>query len=307
MNFRKASASDILDVKKLWEEVFGDSDDYIRRFISHFGIDNGYVCEISSKIVAMAFAIPTCLKSPSLRTKSAIEGVPEGRGRLYQKFKYLYACATHPDYQSQGIMTKLLETIHEDACKENFAGIFLQAANPDLANYYRKLGFEDFFYRKHFFYYNHKEHKDFTKSTMYDRGINPLVSCELCENPLRPLRPKIISPENYCKKRIKKLENHYFANWNVDFFRFLNESGTQFCEYENTIFSFKTSGNNIIVDELLGDAPHEQIADLLFEELPDFNVVHIRSIGNDFCCGQMKWCNPLEPKHKTGWLGFAME
>jgi len=288
MNYRKATHPDIPEIKELWKVAFGDADDYISRFIEHFGIENGYVCEINRRIVSIAFALPTNLKSPS-----NFEGVPEGRGSLcqgfkgsrVQEFKYLYACATHPDFQSQGIMKNLLETIYDEACRENFAGVFLQAIHQSLAEYYQKLGFEAFFFRGHAFYYNHREP----------------------ENPLRPLRLKTISPENYCKKRTEKLENHCFVDWDEDFFRFLNETGTHYCEYENTIFSFKTHINTIIVDEWLGDTPSKKIADLLFEELPDFEVVHIRSIGNEFCCGQIKWCHQSKNFQKKGWLGFAME
>lgn len=310
MNFRKANPLDILDVKKLWEEVFGDAEDYIRRFINYFDIENCYVCEINNKLVAMAFAITTTLTSPSLRIKSAIERMSEGWGSLCKNkktsIKYIYACATHPDFQSQGIMKKLLDTIYEDACRENFAGIFLHAANPDLANYYQKLGFDDFFFRDHFFYhrFNHKEHEDVLQNAQ--RANAALLNlCALA--PLRERKINLISPENYCKKRVEKLKNQCFIDWHNDFFQFLNETGTQFCEYENTIFSFKTSFNNIIVDELLGDTPHEQIAQLLFEEFPDFDVVHIRSIGNEFCCGQIKCCNLVNENLSNGWLGFAME
>ena len=292
MNYRKASASDILDFRKLWEEVFGDSEDYIQLFISHFGIENGYICVINGKIVAMAFAIPTALFLGSKFKSSRV-----------QEFKYLYACATHPDFQSQGIMTKLLETIYEYASMENFKGIFLQAANPDLANYYRKLGFEDFFFRGHSFYYNHKEHKELPQRTQ--RADAVLNLCAFAS--LREKTFNIITPEKYQEKRVEMLANNCFVSWNKNFFNFLYESGTQFCEYKNTIFSFKTSGKNIIVDESLGDAPHEQIADLLFEKLPDFDVVHIRSIGNEFCCGQIKWCSQTKNHPKEGWLGFAME
>jgi len=311
LHFRKATFREIPEIKKLWKEVFGDANDYISRFITHFGIENCYICEINNAVVAMAFAIPTNLKSPS-----NFEGVPvvteqsrsEGRGSL-SKIIYIYACATHPDFQSQGIMKMLIETVYNEACKENYAGIFLQAAHQPLIRYYQELGFEAFFFRDHSFYYNHKEHEEATKYTKSDKGINPIaVSSELCENPLRPLRLNIISPENYYQKRRQKLKNHCFVNWNEDFFRFLNESGTQFCEYKNTIFSFKTHINTIIVDELLGETPHEQIADLLFEKLPDFEVVHIRSMGNEFCCGQIKWCCLQTKNHpKCGWLGFAME
>jgi len=281
MNFRKATQLETPEIIALWRVVFGDSDDYIRCFIAHFEIENCYVCEINTKIVAMAFALPTKLQSHS----------------NFQKFKYLYACATHPDFQSQGIMKKLLETVYKEACKENYAGVFLQAINQSLAEYYQKLGFEAFFFREQSFYYNQYK----------KRGSLLVAPCELSEKSLCSLRLKLISPENYYKKRTEKLKNQCFIDWDEDFFQFLNETGTQFYEYGSTFFSFKTSTNNIIVDELLGDAPHKQIATLLFKELPDYEVVGIRSVGNGFCCGQVKWCFQAKNHPKNGWLGFAME
>ena len=271
MDYRKATFSDISKIKSLWEEVFGDADDYINRFIAHFGVETCYVYEINSEIVAMAFALPTTLALPR----------NDGEG-----LKYLYACATHPNHQSQGIMQKLLSTIFDDACRKNIAGIFLHPAKPYLADYYRKLGFEEFFYRDHFWYYKEK--------LLADESI-----------PLHALN--FISPEAYQKKRIKKLENKCFINWNEDFFRFINEREVQFCESGDTIFAYKTWFNNIIVDELLGDMPNEQVARLLIEHLADFQIVNIRMQGNEFCCGQIRWCKSLENKPKSGYFAFAME
>jgi hypothetical protein len=63
----------------------------------------------------------------------------------------------------------------------------------------------------------------------------------------------------------------------------------------------------IIVDELLGDAPHEQIAQLLMEQFSEFDVVNIRIPGNETCCGQIKWCKSWENRPKNGYFAFAME
>ena len=271
MYYKKATATNIPEIKLLWAETFGDTSNYIEHFISHFGIENGCVCETDGKIVAMAFALPTTVETQCIASL---------------QLKYIYACATHPDYQGQGIMAKLLDTIYQKACSENTAGVFLQAADQYLANYYRKLGFEDFFHQDHFWYYKHKL---------------------LAEMPVQGNTFNFISPKAYHKKRAKKLENHWFINWDVDFFQFLNEWKIQFCEYQNTIFSFKTMFRNIIVDELLGETPPEQIAHLLFEYLPEFENICIRLIGGNVCCGQMKWCNCLENQPKNGYFAFAME
>ncbi|MCL2290146.1 MAG: GNAT family N-acetyltransferase [Bacteroidetes bacterium] len=282
MHYKKAIVTDIPEIKSLWEETFGDAKGYINRFITHFGIATCYVCEVNHKIIAMAFALPTTLKSPS-----NFEGVSgeAGRGSLY-KMQYIYACATHPNYQRQGIMQNLLATIYDAACRENIAGIFLHAADQNLANYYRKLGFEDFFYRNHFWYY-----KDKLLATV----------------PVPTNTIKFISPETYQKKRVQKLENNSFVNWNEDFFRFINEGEIQLCAYESAIFSYKTGFNNIIVDELLGDVSNEEIARLLIEHFPDIETVHIRLPGAETCCGQVKWCKHWEKQPEDGYFAFAME
>jgi len=294
MLYRKASDLDTFSIKKLWIEVFGDNDDYISRFIAHFGVENGYICENESKIVAIAFAVPTTLSISEVQDLK----IQKFKDLKIQRLLYLYACATHSDYRGQGVMTNLLATVYQDACNEEYAGIFLHAADPSLANYYRKLGFEDYFFRNQSCYFNHKEHKECTRDT---NSLRPL------RKPLRPLRLNLVTPEQYHKKRVQILNNSCFINWNEDFFRFLNQTGTQFCEYENSIFSFRTESNNIIVDELLGDISHDKLADLLFEHLPEIEVVNIRSMGNDFCCGQIKWCNTLKNPDKNGWFAFAME
>ena len=286
MYYRNAINTDIPEIKLLWEEVFGDAKDYINRFIAHFGIETCYVCELNREIAAMAFALPTILKSPS-----KFEGVSgkAGRGSLYSKnlpLRYIYACATHPQHREQGIMQKLLAIIYDEACRENVMGIFLHAADQYLANYYRKLGFTDFFYRDHFWYYKEK-----------------LLSEELV--PLNNIN--FISTDVYYKKRAQKLESICSVDWNENFFRFINNGKTQLCEYENTIFSYRTEFNNIIIDELLGNTTNEQIARLLIEHLPKFETVHIRLPGNEICCGQMKWCNYWENQPKNGYFAFAME
>jgi len=278
MFYRKAVPYDTTAIKKLWEEVFGDLGDYISRFIAHFGIECGYVCEINREIVAMSFAITTEFSVNKMQKFSHSKN---------QRVKYIYACATHPNHREQGIMQRLLETIYEDACREEVVGLFLQAASLSLSRYYQKLGFEDFFYRDHSFFYKQEKNKK--------ASLPKFDSIDF------------ILPETYHEKRVQKLANICFIDWNKDFFRFLNENGTQFCEYENTIFTYKTMCNNIIVDEWLGDTPQEHIAQLLFKHLPDFEVVIIRSIGSDFCCGQIRWCHSFKNQQEKGWLGFAME
>jgi len=301
----KATSTDIPKIKSLWKEVFGDSEDYIHRFITHFGIDGCYVCQMNDEIIAMAFAIPTTLTFIDNNSPSNFEGVSSEARRGSLHLKYLYACATHPNFRKQGIMEKLLTTIYEETCSENYAGIFLHAANRSLQNYYKKLGFEDYFYRNNSIFFNRKGRKENAKgakSEMLDfNSINSLQPPFLLKN------FNLITPEKYYQKRIKKLKNFSFINWNTDFFKLMNETGTQFFEYENSIFSLRTHDNMIIIDEWLGEDTQNPITNLLFEQYPDFDTVKIRTLGNETCCGQIKWCKTFEHKPKIGYFAFAME
>jgi len=297
LNPRKATSLDLPDIESIWESVFSDSADFVNRFIAHFGIGCCYVCEINKVIVAMAFSLPTALNLKVQRFKdlevqqinnsnlsSQISGHTSQISDL-TSLLYVYACATLPPYRKQGVMAKLLETIYAEACRENIAGIFLHAANPDLENYYRKLGFEDFFYQSSAeFISNHKGYKRDTKNTV-----------------------RFITPEVYYQKRVQKLEDYCFVNWNESFFNFLSKTEIQFCEYENDIFSFRIENQSIIIDELLGDTPKEEIAPLLFKHFPDFKTVEICYPGQEKCYGQIKWCKLQNENLHNGYFAYAME
>ena len=272
MNPRKATSLDIPEIKLLWKSVFSDSDDFVNRFITHFGIEHCYVCEINGEIAAMAFAL-----------HSQISNLNSQISNLNSLF-YVYACATHPQYRRQGIMTKLLETIYNEACRENVAGIFLRAANQNLEIYYRKLGFEEFFYggRACFKHGGHGGYKE-------DAEV------------------QFITPKMYSEKRLQKLENYCFVNWGECFFNFLYETGMRFCEYENNIFSVRIEKETLIIDELLGDAPKEEIASLVFKHFSDFKTVEICFLEQKNCCGQIKWRQPFNENPKKGYFAFAME
>lgn len=265
---RKATSKEIPEIRLLWQAVFKDSEDYVNSFIAHFGIENCYVSKQSGEIASMVFALPVAVS-----------------GKWYAvNMWYIYACATRPQYRKQGFMVKLLETVYHEACLKNVAGVFLHPANHHLANYYRKLGFEDFFYHNKIIF-NRPPHTAYCLPHTSHRSI----------------------PTTYRIQRIEKLENTCFVNWNEDFFRFLNKKSVQFCEMENTIFSFSLDDKKIIVDELLGNLSDAYIANYLFEYHPEIETIEIHSQGDEICCGQIKWCNSMVRKLQNGYFAFAME
>jgi predicted acetyltransferase len=267
-------------ILSFWKDVFFDSEDFITQFINHFGIENCFVYEINHEMVAMAFALPVTLSSNS-------------KFKTYS-LQYMYACATHPNYRRQGIMEKLLAAVYDKACHENIDGLFLHAANQHVANYYRKLGFQDFFYQK-CATFNRKERNVFS-------SLNRVGEASCAKNAM-----KCIAPQKYYNKRLQKLNDYCFINWNEDFFTFLSQNGTHFCEHEDTIFSYRFNENKIIIDECLGNATELQIANLLFEYIPDIKTVEICSMGNESCYGQIKWNKSIPINIRNAYFAFALE
>ncbi len=109
------------EIIRLWQDSFGDSEEYITFFL-----DNCRDCDalgyfIDNRLVSMFFLL---------------------NGKICNKrCKYLYAACTAKNYRRQGIMGKLINYA-ADYCKCNgYEGIFLVPANDKLYSYYSKFGF----------------------------------------------------------------------------------------------------------------------------------------------------------------------
>ena len=120
-------------IKKLWETVFGDSDQYISLFIEQrFEPSQCVVALDKESVVAMLFLLPFVLKQADV----------DYAGR------YIYAVATHPDYRKCGISTALLDFAHKKAKSEGAALSALVPASESLFDYYAARGFSTEFYKK---------------------------------------------------------------------------------------------------------------------------------------------------------------
>lgn len=119
-------------LKRLWSEVFGDSDEYISLIF-----DEGYTPaevfgEISDGEVVSALYLLKC-------------NITSG-GKIFNG-RYLYAAATLPDYRKQGIMGRLINEAKQYIVDENIDFIALVPASEKLYGYYSKYGFESLMYK----------------------------------------------------------------------------------------------------------------------------------------------------------------
>ncbi len=128
----KGDSKYIPELAKLWQEVFSDSEEYIKIFFDNLYCETEcFVKIVNSKIVSVLYLI---------------EGQIKYKGEVFNG-RYLYAAATKNDYRKQGIMAELINEAIDYVKKANLDFICLLPANESLYNYYAKFGFRDTMYK----------------------------------------------------------------------------------------------------------------------------------------------------------------
>lgn len=114
-------------LKRLWQETFGDSPEYVDLLYSLYY--NPRLClheERNGKIVASLTGVPYSFSSGS---GEDMRGV------------YLCGLATRPEYRRQGIMQNLIAEEENRAFHSGYRFTFLIPADDHLRLYYQKMGY----------------------------------------------------------------------------------------------------------------------------------------------------------------------
>lgn len=113
-------------MKTLWQNLFGDSTEYIENFfLAAKPLETG-LCAFDGEILAgMLFSLP---------------GVFVLEGKAYDG-RYLYAVSTDPAYRRQGVMTDLEAEACRQAAGEGARCMVLVPADAGLFSMYEKLGY----------------------------------------------------------------------------------------------------------------------------------------------------------------------
>ncbi len=127
---RHASPSDLPGILSLWTEAFGDSEAEVRRFFAAFPRCRSYVTVRGGEVAAMVHALPQTL-SP---------GVPAA---------YLYAVATRQSFRGQGLCRELMAFAEQELRAQGIACCVLAPAEEALFAFYRSMGYETAFFRRH--------------------------------------------------------------------------------------------------------------------------------------------------------------
>ena len=111
------------ECRRLWKEVFGDSDEFIASFINLFYNEENMLCiEQDGKMLSMLHIIPFELNG--------------------SKVAYVYAVATDADARGKGYAGKLIRQAIEKAQAEGYKAIFTLPADDMLREFYSKFGFK---------------------------------------------------------------------------------------------------------------------------------------------------------------------
>ena len=107
---------------EIWQQSFGDGEEYIRMFLDRNGSRIKIVAyETDSKLVSVAYLLPVTYHAAGAETMAC---------------QYLYAAATLPEYRGRGYFSDILKYIRENMPEP----VILVPGEASLAAYYEKQG-----------------------------------------------------------------------------------------------------------------------------------------------------------------------
>lgn len=110
------------ELRQLWKQVFGDSDDFLDSFFRTAFSPNRCRCILmEDKIAAVLYWMDCTLGD--------------------QKLAYLYAVATHPDHRGKGLCRQLMENTQTLLRRQGYAGVILVPQDNGLRQMYSKMGY----------------------------------------------------------------------------------------------------------------------------------------------------------------------
>lgn len=122
----------IPSLTRLWNEVFGDSEEYIKLFFNKAYYDCEIFAHFDGDTIASAFYLLKC----SIKYD----------GKVYNG-RYLYAAATLPEYRGKGLMSELIREAVSYGKNKKLDFIALVPADDGLYDYYGRFGFCEAMYK----------------------------------------------------------------------------------------------------------------------------------------------------------------
>lgn len=113
-----------LQMRKLWQDAFGDTDVFLDSFYrTAYAFDRCLAIFDDEKVAAILYWIDCEIKS--------------------QKLAYIYAVVTDPNYRGKGLCRKLMVSAHELLKARGYAGTVLVPQKESLRQMYAGMGYRD--------------------------------------------------------------------------------------------------------------------------------------------------------------------
>lgn len=183
MEIRIARKEDLERLKTIWKRCFGDED----RYIGFYFDNRNWTKEMAVLLVGNTIA-------------SMLAMIPAERisadGRAFST-AMLYAVATHPDYQRQGLADKLMEYSNHYLISKQIPETMLVPAEESLFDFYEKRGYKEAFFVR-----------------QVELTTNE-IDCLAGTDPMRcQLQPA--EPGHYNDIRRKLLQGHSYIDYNAE-------------------------------------------------------------------------------------------
>lgn len=171
---------DIPKLQKLWQEAFGDTQEFLDLFFTYGFSTDRCRCIIAEDGAAAALYWFEC----------------EAFG---EKIAYIYAVATAKKHRGKGLCRKLMEDTHRQLESTGFKGAVLVPASHSLFEFYEKMGYKTCSYMREF------------ECTAAD---SPIPLTKLTAEEFSHIRRKYLSTEDV----IQEKENLRFLSSYTDFY-----------------------------------------------------------------------------------------
>ncbi len=123
MNIKSPQQADIPSLRRLWQEAFGDTDEFLDLFFTHgFSPERCRFVEEKGNTAAVLYWFDCEWNS--------------------RKIAYIYAVATAKAHRGKGLCHKLMEHTHKHLKSKDYAGVILVPGSASLFKFYESMGYK---------------------------------------------------------------------------------------------------------------------------------------------------------------------
>lgn len=206
MEIRLAQKEDLKQLKVVWKLCFGDEDWYIDFYFENRNwVEETAVLLLDGMIVSMLAMIPVTVSEENREKHEA---------------SMLYAIATHPQFQKQGLADKLMEFANQYLLSKEVVATMLVPAEEPLFQFYEKRGYSGAF-----------SLREVTLSRIEMEKSADSASYDCCFYP--------VEPADYNTTRRGILDGYCYVDYRVEEILFQKKE----CQlYQGDLFLIETEG-----------------------------------------------------------------